>query len=149
MDNRQTLKNIFIISNKLKRLLDKKHSTSGISSGQARLLAFLYRMQDETIYQKDIEAEFQIRGGSVTGILDTLESSDLINRVASVKDRRKKTVVLTAKGLILAKKSIKTVRTLEADIANLLTKKEEEFFTNTMIKISDWTDMEELNEKTI
>lgn len=149
MEKNKIIKEVFILSNKLKRLLDKKHSKNGISSGQARLLSFLYRHQDQVLFQKDIEKEFQIRRGSVTGIVDNLEQNKYVIRESCAKDKRKNIIKLTDLGIEFAKKSIETVIELESDLSNLLTKDEKDLFNNIMIKIDNWTNMEEENEKSI
>lgn len=146
MAKNHMLKQMFIVTNKIKRLLDKKHRKNGISTGQARLISFLYRNRDEVIYQKDIETEFQIRGGSVTGIVDTLVESGYVNRLASERDRRKNKIILTEEGINMALKSMKTVEKIEEDLAMLLNKEEKKYFNQLITKINDWTDQEELND---
>src|SRR5690554_2932669 len=98
MDNKVYIRELFILNNKLKRLLDTKHQKNGLHSGQARVLIYLYRNKDQEIYQKDIESTFQIRGGSVTGIIDSLVKYDYIKRVRLESDKRKRKIVLTLKG---------------------------------------------------
>ena len=51
MKENQYAKEIFILSNKLKRLLDKKHSINGLYVGQARVLVYLFNNKENKIYQ--------------------------------------------------------------------------------------------------
>lgn len=89
MERNYIIRDIFITTNKIRRLLDKYHQKNGIYLSQARILSFLYRNKDEKIYQKDLEKAFQIRGGSVTGMLDALQANDLIVRIESTADKEK------------------------------------------------------------
>lgn len=50
---------------------------------------YLHRNKSEVVYQKDIEAFFQIRGGTVTGMIDTLQNYEYIQRIDSKIDKRK------------------------------------------------------------
>lgn len=143
MKENQYAKEIFILSNKLKRLLDKKHSINGLYVGQARVLMYLYNNKENKIYQKDIEKTFQIRGGSVTGLIDTLVSNKYIVRVESETDKRKRKIVLTKGGEELAVKSIETIRTVENGLQSSLTKEENEVFKRISEKINKWIDEEE------
>jgi len=143
MKENQYAKEIFILSNKLKRLLDKKHSINGLYVGQARVLMYLYNNKENKIYQKDIEKTFQIRGGSVTGLIDTLVSNEYIVRVESETDKRKRKIVLTKGGEELAVKSIETIRTVENGLQSSLTKEENEVFKRISEKINKWIDEEE------
>jgi len=143
MKENQYAKEIFILSNKLKRLLDKKHSINGLYVGQARVLMYLYNNKENKIYQKDIENTFQIRGGTVTGLIDTLVNNKYIVRVESETDKRKRKIILTKDGEELAVKSMETIRTVENGLQSALTKEENEVFKKISQKINKWIDEEE------
>lgn len=143
MKENQYAKEIFILSNKLKRLLDKKHSINGLYVGQARVLMYLYNNKENKIYQKDIEKTFQIRGGTVTGLIDSLVNNEYILRVESESDKRKRKIVLTNSGEELALKSIETIKAVEKGLQNTLTKEENEVFKTISQKINRWIDEEE------
>ena len=143
MKENQYAKEIFILSNKLKRLLDKKHSINGLYVGQARVLVYLFNNKENKIYQKDIENTFQIRGGTVTGLIDTLVNNKYIVRVESETDKRKRKIILTKDGEELAVKSMETIRTVENGLQSALTKEENEVFKKISQKINKWIDEEE------
>jgi len=149
MVEKTIVRETFILSNKLKRLLEKRYSKYGLFSGQARILMYLYRKKDERIYQKDIEQAYQIRGGTVSGLLDNLESNGYINRVSSEIDKRKKLIVLTDKGKEISFKSINMVNSFEEEVLKLLTKNEIDAFYSINKKLNKYIDEEELYEKTI
>lgn len=143
------LKDLFILTNKLKRMLDKKYQEHNIHTGQARVLMHLYRHKDEVTYQKDLENVFQIRGGTVTGMIDTLENYDYIRRLDSKIDKRRKQIVLTQSGEAIALLAIKTAQDMEGSMHDLLNKTEHTIFKSIFKKMNDWIDKEELNEQII
>lgn|SRR5690554_6445843 len=149
MEKKQIVKDLFILTNKLKRLLDKKHSINGLYVGQSRVLTYLYRNKDDSIYQKDIEKAFQIRGGTVTGIIDGLFNYGYLTRIESTIDKRRKRIVLTEKGNEMAIKAIKTTQEMEENLDGILSFEEKATFENILKKINEWIDEEENNEKVI
>ncbi|MFA5693402.1 MAG: MarR family transcriptional regulator [Acholeplasmataceae bacterium] len=146
MNNHFIGKNFFITTNKLKRYLDKNHQKTGIYLGQARILRFLFLRKNEKTYQKDIENHFQIRAGTVTGLLDGLINLDLIERIDSTKDKRKKFIKLTNLGKDKAEEAFKTILSFETNLDNLLNDEEKNNLLIIFNKINNWIDqMEELN----
>lgn len=61
------------------------------------IIGYLYAHQDQDIYQKDLEREFQITKSTVTNILKLMEKKGYIQRVSVEKDARLKKLVLTEK----------------------------------------------------
>jgi MarR family transcriptional regulator, repressor for mepA len=149
MKNNRLIKELFISSNKLKRLLDKRHLENGLYVGQARVLSYIYRNKDKIIYQKDIEKEFQIRGGSVTGIIDGLVLQNYLLRNESKIDKRKKEISLTKKGFEQAIKALEITNEVEESFNIMLGDKDIELLKNVIDKIDKWIDEEESNEKII
>src|SRR5690554_4970739 len=130
MNNHFIGKNFFITTNKLKRYLDKNHQKTGIYLGQARILRFLFLRENEKTYQKDIESHFQIRAGTVTGLLDGLINLNLIERIDSTKDKRKKIIKLTKLGKEKAEDAFKTILNFETNLDNLLDEEEKTILLN-------------------
>lgn len=142
---KQLIKELFIVTSKLKRMLDKKYQEHNMHTGQARVLMYLYRKKDEVVYQKDIENFFQIRGGTVTGMIDTLQSYEYIQRIDSEIDKRKKRIVLTAKGEAFALSAIQTTQDMEMSFYELLTDTELTMFQGIIEKMNIFIDEEEAN----
>lgn len=143
MEEKRISRNLIVTTNKLKRLLDKRYKKNGLYVGQARLLSYLYRNKDSTIFQKDIENTFEIRGGTVTGLIDSLVSLNYIKRVESEIDKRKRKILLTAEGEEQAGKCIDIINNIESMLANELTADEKEVFNTIMDKINIILDEEE------
>lgn len=66
-----------------------------LSPIQLKILHYLYIHQDKIIYQRDIEKLIESRRSTTSGILNTMEKNNLINRIHSEKDARSKQVILT------------------------------------------------------
>ena len=142
--DKQFGRNLFILTNKLRRLLDKRYSKNGLYIGQARMLVYLYHHKDQKTYQKDIEEAFQIRSGTVTGVIDNLITQDLLLRIESETDKRKRKILLTPKGEDAALQCIETIADVESSLSNILSEEERVVFDNLLIKINKWVDEEEL-----
>ncbi|ABX81037.1 transcriptional regulator, MarR-family [Acholeplasma laidlawii PG-8A] len=125
--------------------MDKKYLENDLHTGQARVLMYLHRNQSEVVYQKDIEAFFQIRGGTVTGMIDTLQNYEYIQRIDSEIDKRKKRIVLTPKGEEVALSAVKTTQDMENNIYELLTGQELLVFQGVVEKMNKFIDEEEAN----
>ena len=79
------------LSNLLKRQVDQSMSEIGIeplTGMQGRIVGYLGHHQDQDVFQRDIEEEFQIRRSTATGILE---------RRPVARDGRLKKLVLTPK----------------------------------------------------
>lgn len=64
---------------------------------QMAIIGYLVNHKSEVVYQSDLEKVFQFRRSTLSGILDTMEKRELIKRVSSNSDGRKKQIVLTEK----------------------------------------------------
>ena len=66
-----------------------------LTGPQSLILAYLYNHQNDDVFQKDIELEFNIRRSSATGVLKCLEAHDFIRRETINRDARLKKIILT------------------------------------------------------
>ena len=58
----------------------KVDEKAGITRMQAWIIGYLYRNSGQDIFQKDLEAEFQIARSTASGILQVMEKKNLITR---------------------------------------------------------------------
>ena len=79
------------VLNNIPAVRDNKNMT-GI---QVWILNFLFRRGQEPTFQRDVEAEFNIRRSTATEILKQMEKGGLIRRVPVEYDARLKKIVLT------------------------------------------------------
>ena len=68
-----------------------------LTGPQTLILAYLYRRQNDDVFQKDIEWEFNVRRSSATGVLKCLEANGFIRRESINRDARLKKIILTKK----------------------------------------------------
>lgn len=86
------------ISHQLKRRMNCHEEEDSLTNMQRHVLHYvLLQSLSRDIYQKDIEAEFQIRRSTATGILQLLEKNGFITRKAEDRDARLKKIVPTKK----------------------------------------------------
>ena len=77
----------------------KVDEKAGINRMQGWIIGYLYRHSDEDVFQKDLEAEFQMARSTASGILQSMEKKQLIIRESIPRDARLKRLVLTPKGM--------------------------------------------------
>lgn len=92
----------------------------------------------QTVYQKDIEKEFNVKRSSVTSILSNLEKSGYILRKDDEKDRRTKIIILTEKGVFLSERMEENIARLENVISEGMSMEERaEYIRLTKLAISN------------
>jgi len=92
---------IKILNNAFKQELNKEIAPLDLSSSQAHVLGYLSHNQDKTIFQKNIEEQFNLKHPTVTGILQRLEEKGFIKQIPLETDHRYKQIILTEKSRIL------------------------------------------------
>lgn len=126
------------LSNLIKRKLDQSVFCphSGHPTGmQGIIIGYLYHNQDRDIFQKDIEAQLNIRRSTATGILQLMEKNGLIERAAVSHDARLKKLLLTSKAISLHDDVMKKLNELEKLITRGLSPEEVEAFLATLQKM--------------
>lgn len=81
--------------------LDQMIETLNITKMQSWIIRYLYERQGQEVYQKDLEAVFQIARSTATGVLQSMEKQGYIARLSVESDARLKRLVLTDKGISL------------------------------------------------
>ena len=100
---------------------------------QMWIIGFLDMNEGKEIFQKDIEAEFNIRRSTATGILQLMEKNGFITRQPVGRDARLKKVVLTPQAKDLALRVKQRMKHADAELANGLSQEE----LNTFFAIID------------
>ena len=104
-----------ILFHQIKRYLDNTTSNNEFTGAQSRILHYLMmNSENDDIFQRDIEEEFDIRRSTATGILQLMEKNGMIIRLSVPYDGRLKKIVLT-------KKAINLKETISNHIENLET----------------------------
>ena len=92
-----------ILNQVIRRLVNSYQSKvdekAGINRMQGWIIGYLYLHSEEAVFQKDLEAEFQMARSTASGILQAMEKKGLITRESIPRDARLKRLVLTEKGM--------------------------------------------------
>lgn len=84
------------------------------TSTQEWFLAYIEQAgENRDIFQKDLEAQFNIRRSTATQILQAMERKKLIIRKPSAEDRRTKKIVLTEQGRELCMENSERIMQME------------------------------------
>lgn len=78
-------------------------TTFGLTNQQARILMYMDKhiRKQKNIKRKDLETFLNLRGSSVTSLMQGLERNGFIERAQSSKDARRKELTLTPKARAL------------------------------------------------
>lgn len=102
---------------------------------QMQILEYILNHQEEEIYQKDLENILNLRRATVSGVLQTMEKNNLIERVVASNDARVKKIILNPKTKELFLEKRKQMEELEEIIIDGISEKEIEEFLNVLNKI--------------
>lgn len=110
-----------------------------VTGARGYIIGFVARKtcKGEKVYQKDIEKEFSLRRPSATQILNSLEKSGLICRLAEERDKRLKSIVVTKKGEECHKKVVARLDEIDASLISKLTAEELETFIAVVEKLKE------------
>ena len=126
------------LDNYFKRLIDRNAGeiSNELTGMQLAIIARIgVAHENENVFQKDIEEEFNIRGSNITRILKVLEKEKYVRRVRIPDDERFKKLTLTEKSLdIYSKIEDNLFKNEEIAIKNL-TAEEIAAFMNVAHKI--------------
>lgn len=86
------------VANRFRRLGDENLAKHGITVSQLRVIAYISTSPEGEVFQRELEDAFEIRRSSVTGILQNMEKSGLIERFGAAGDARIKKIRLTERG---------------------------------------------------
>ena len=121
------------LSNQIKRTLDGP--LTGMQYGVIKFIDTQEGQRD--IFQKDIEAEFNIRRSTATGILKLMEQKELIKRQSVTYDARLKKLVITPEARQLKKGLVEQFEALEEQIKADISEDELALFFDILKRMSN------------
>ena len=124
------------ISNYLRRRSQKTQEKIGLTNNQALVLDYIMA-SNESVYQKDIEREFNLRPSSATELISGMEEKGWIQRLPSLNDKRLKEIVFMDSGDVVRSSIKNEICTTEKQLIKGINKKDLEAFmkvTNMMLK---------------
>ena len=130
-------KSVQKLSRKIKRTLDETFLNYGITGVQASILKFIHKKsQNQKVYARDIETEFDMRRATIAGILQLMEQNNLIARKSEENDCRLKEIILTDKAKEIIQKLDVAIEKVEKKLTTNISKEEILSFLNTIEKLS-------------
>lgn len=103
---------------------------------QMQILEYIIK-NDKEVYQKDLETILNLRRATISGVLQTMEKNNLIERISHEEDARTKKIILTEKARIMFEKSEEKILELEKVITKDITKKDLETFLKVINKMKE------------
>ena len=107
------------------------------------IIGFLMDNVERDIFQKDIEAHFDLKGATVTNMLKSLEKNGFIIRTPMENDARLKRITLTEKAYEREEKIRDNIRTIEGAMKKGFTDEEYRQLFSYIDRVIE--NMEELN----
>lgn len=129
----------FRIMNQMRRLAHQTDSSpmpGGMSVSQFAALSYI-ALENQDIFQRDLETRFNLRRSTVSSLLDALERKDLIKRVSVKHDARLKKLVLTEKGRTFGTEIYDGFSRMEQIMLSGLSDEEQEELLHLLHRIED------------
>lgn len=119
---------IHTLDNMMGRLLCSLMEKNSLTKMQGWIIGYLYEHSGETIFQKDLEAQFRIAPSTATGILKLMEKHGLLRRESVSTDARLKRLVLTETGISYQLRVLEHLNQTEALLKQHITKEQLDIF---------------------
>lgn len=113
----------------------KEKCMEGLTHRQRRIIGFIGRQGTRDVFQKDLEAELNIRRSTASGMLRLLEEGGFIIREPVEFDARLKRLVLTEKARQRLDSTLAEIRSMERLLVAGLSEKELGEFFRTLEKM--------------
>lgn len=108
------------------KVKDSIQGMENMTAMQGWVVRFIAEHSEKDVFQKDIEAELDIRSSSATALLKRMEKNGLITRVPVPNDTRWKKITLTPKAQEFKLKATAEMTALEQKALQGLTASEKE-----------------------
>lgn len=126
-----------IIGLKLKKRADESIKEQGLNAQQGKVIDYIYQNQNNHIIQKNLADRFQLRGASITTMLQGLEQKGFIERKIPANNERQKNIYVLPKAIELIEEFQDSFRKVEEEIVQILTEEEKQILKEILIKINE------------
>ena len=112
---------IKVLSNAVSRKFEtnlRQNDLDAATANHGRIMGYLRLNADKSVYQRDIEREFNISRSTVTNILQLMEKKGYIERVCDENDIRLRRLILTDAGYRIDKKILNCLEATEEQIVS-------------------------------
>ncbi len=126
------------LSNLIKRYIDNnlvKPHEDNVTGMQGWIAGYIASRGEDDVYQRDLEAEFNMRRSTATVILQLMEKNGLIIRTSVPRDARLKKIELTQKAQKIICEIDEGIQTMEAKLAEGISDEEMRVFYTVIDKI--------------
>lgn len=136
-----------IVSNQLSRKINKFAKQFGLTGVQIQIIDYLNHLpQNQFVYQKDIEREFNIRRSTATSVLQKMEENQLIMRNVSPSDSRIKIISALPKAEEIQPQISEFLAATNTELLNSISTFQRRGFLKALDKISTELAAEEKRE---
>ena len=137
LDEKSLVEKCAAMNRRLKRYFDSFFADSPITSIQGLVLDYLFRNREADVFQKDLEEYLEIKGSSVTSILDNLEKNGYVRREAVDYDGRLKKLAITEKAYAIEEDIVERVNGYMYSLFRGISEEEREVFYSVLCKMID------------
>ena len=137
LDEKSLAEKYAAMNRRLKRYFDSFFADSPITSIQGLVLDYLFRNREADVFQKDLEEYLEIKGSSVTSILDNLEKNGYVRREAVDYDGRLKKLAITEKAYAIEEDIVERVNGYMYSLFRGIPEEEREVFYSVLCKMID------------
>ena len=127
-----------VLDNLIKRFIDNQMNSTKINritGSNGWSIGYLRDHSSRPVYQKDLEAEFNITRSTASKVVNLMEEKGLIRRESVPEDARLKKLTLTPKAVELGKEMERNREIVEARIVKGFTEEELEQFYSYIERI--------------
>lgn len=104
---------------------------------QHQIIQYILEHRDEEIYQKDLEKVLNLRRATVSGVLQTMEKNNLIERITDDSDTRIKKVILTKNAKKVFLDSEEKFKRLEKMVVSDIAEEDLDVFMKVITKMRE------------
>ena len=137
LDEKSLVEKYAAMNRRLKRYFDSFFADFPITSIQGLVLDYLFRNRETDVFQKDLEEYLEIKGSSVTSILDNLEKNGYVRREAVDYDGRLKKLAITEKAYAIEEDIVERVNGYMYSLFRGIPEEEREVFYSVLCKMID------------
>lgn len=99
---------------------------------QMQIMDYFLENNKKEVFQRDLESILQLRRATVSGVLQTMEKNELIERVTDVEDTRTKKIILNKKAKEIFDKNEKKMKEVEKILTTGISKEDLEVFSKVI-----------------
>ena len=114
-----------------------KNSDYFVTPTQIQVIEYMIEHDDEEVYQKDLEKALDLRRATLSGVLQTMEKNNLLERDLNSNDARVKKIILKYKARNIFLKHKNKIEELEQIVTEGISNEELNIFKNVIEKMKN------------